>query len=88
MKRGILPSLFAAALLLGLTAGPASAATCTPTGFYRDGINMTAAVIATGDVTGQTVDATGCNIGIFYGPGASATVDSVDVSGANYLAFS
>ena len=84
MKRGILPSLFAAALLMGLTAGLASA-TCTATGFYKDGINLTAAVIATGDVSGQTIDATGCNIGIFYGPGASATVDSVDVSGANYF---
>lgn len=85
MKRGILPSLFAAALLLGLTAGPASAVTCTPTGFYRDGINMKAALIATGDVSGQTIDATGCNIGIFFGPGSSGSVDSSTVKNANYF---
>lgn len=66
-------------------AAPAFAVTCTQTGFYRDGINMTAAVIASGDVSNQTIDATGCNIGIYYGPGTSGTVDNVQVSGANYF---
>ncbi|SRR5579875_1298341 len=61
------------------------AQTCTPTGFYRDGINMTAALIASGDVSGETIDATGCNIGIYYKPGTSGTVDSVTVSHANYF---
>jgi hypothetical protein len=65
-------------------AGSGSAA-CTSTGFYRDNINMTAAVIATGDITDQTINATGCNVGIFYGPGTSGTVDNVDVYGANYF---
>jgi len=46
---------------------------------------MTAAVIATGDITDQTINATGCNIGIFYGPGTSGTVDNIDVHGANYF---
>jgi hypothetical protein len=85
MKRRILPSLFVVALLLGLTGGPA-AATCTPTGFYRDGINMTAAMINPGDVSGANVDATGCNIGIYYdATGAGGTVDSADLHGANYF---
>jgi hypothetical protein len=54
---------------------------CTPTGFYRDGIDLTAAQIG-GDVTG-TLDATGCNIGVYYGPGTSGTVSGT-ISGSNY----
>jgi hypothetical protein len=44
----------------------ATATSCTETGFQRDGINMTAAQIG-GDVTGS-LDAGGCNIGVYYGP--------------------
>jgi hypothetical protein len=85
MKLGVLSSLFVAALLMGLTSGPASAAVCTPTGFMRDGINMTAAMINPGDVSGE-VDATGCNIGIYYdSSGSGGTVDSANVHGANYF---
>lgn len=77
------PLAAAATLIAALGNGQAFA--CTQTGFYRDNINMTAAVIATGDIADQTINATGCNIGIFYGPGTSATVDNVDVHGANYF---
>jgi hypothetical protein len=55
---------------------------CTPTGFYRDGINLTAAQIG-GAVTG-TLNATGCNIGVYYGPGTTGTVNAANISGANY----
>jgi hypothetical protein len=58
------------------------APTCTQTGFVRDGINLTAAQIG-GTVTG-TLDATGCNIGVYYGPGTSGTVSGANISGANY----
>jgi hypothetical protein len=85
MKGKMWTSLVAAALLLGLISGPALAATCTPTGFFRDGHNMTAAMINPGDVSGATVDATGCNIGIFFGPGSSGSVDSSRVMNANYF---
>jgi parallel beta-helix repeat protein len=61
----------------------ARAAGCTPTGFVRGGINMTAALINPATVTGE-VDATGCNIGIYYGPGASGTVSGANIHGANY----
>ena len=54
---------------------------CTQTGFYRDGINLTAKQIG-GNVTG-TLDATGCNIGVYYGPGTSGTVSGT-ISGSNY----
>jgi hypothetical protein len=50
-------------LAAGLSLGPIAAqATCTATNFYVDGINMTAALVNPGDVTG-TVTAAGCNIG-------------------------
>jgi hypothetical protein len=85
MKRKLTLSLITGLVLAGaLGASPANAA-CTPTGFIRDGMNMTAKVIADGDISGQTIDASGCNIGIYYGPGTSGTVESSEVSGSNYF---
>src|SRR5947208_13428937 len=73
------------ALAGAVDASPAGAAICMPTGFIRDGMNLTAAVIADGDISNQTIDATGCNIGIYYGPGTSGTVENSDISGSNYF---
>ena len=53
-------------------------AVCTPTGFHRDGLDLTAAQIG-GTVTG-TLDATGCNIGA-YNP---VSVTNAEIYGANY----
>jgi hypothetical protein len=71
-------------LALGLSlAGPAAAQACTATGFTVDGINMTAAEINPGNVTGS-VDATGCNIGIYYDDGTDGgTVGGGTVNGAS-----
>lgn len=83
MRRAVAALVFAlAASIVGT--GPALAVTCTQTGFSRDNINLTAAMINPGDVSG-TVDATGCNIGIYYGPGSNAKVTGADVFGANYF---
>jgi hypothetical protein len=60
----------------------ASSPNCTPTGFTRDGMNLTAAQIG-GNVTG-TLNATGCNIGVYYGPGTSGSVSNATITGANY----
>src|SRR5437868_8941260 len=58
---------------------------CDQTGFTRDGINMTAAMInPTTPVTNQIINATGCNIGIYI-DNVDATIDTVDISGANYF---
>lgn len=57
--------------------------TCTPTGFVSDGINLTAAQIG-GDVTGM-LDATGCNIGVYYDGTHTGNVTGADVYGANYF---
>lgn len=83
MILGIL-SLLAVLVTLTITATTANAATCTPTGFFRDAINMTAAQInPPGTVSGE-VDATGCNIGVYYDTGI-ARVKNADIHGANYF---
>ena len=60
----------------------AQASTCTPTGFFRDSINMTAAKINPGKVMGD-VDATGCNIGVYFDKNGS--VSGANIHGANYF---
>ena len=83
MKRAVAALVLAFAASI-VSTGQALAVTCTQTGFFRDNINLTAAMINPGDVTG-TVDATGCNIGIYYGPGSKAKVTDAEVFGANYF---
>ena len=86
MKNALAIFLITGVALAGAVgASPAGAAICMPTGFIRDGMNLTAAVIADGDISNQTIDATGCNIGIYYGPGTSGTVENSDISGSNYF---
>jgi hypothetical protein len=75
---------YLAAAVVAVFAAPASAATCTPTGFFRDGINMTAALVNPPYVTHE-VDATGCNVGVFFADGISARVDDANIHGANYF---
>jgi hypothetical protein len=76
--------VFALACVLAVSS-QAAAATCTPTGFVRDSINLTAALInPTGTVTGS-VDATGCNIGVYYDGGHNARLNGADVFGSNYF---
>lgn len=79
--------VLSAALSLG-AAGRANA-TCTTTGFFVDGFNLTAAMINPGDVSGA-LDATGCNIGLYYDDGTNlgavgGTVTGATISGANYF---
>jgi hypothetical protein len=90
MKNKLALLLITGVTLAGaMGASPAVATMCTPTGFMRDGMNLTAAVIADGDISGQTINAAEpiprCNIGIYYGPGTSGTVASSEVFGANYF---
>jgi Right handed beta helix region len=84
LTSALLATLFAVALPASAAATPVVPVTCTPTGFVRDAINLTAAKInPSGTVTGD-VDATGCNIGIYYGPGSRGKVSKATVHGANY----
>ncbi|HEX6122449.1 MAG TPA: right-handed parallel beta-helix repeat-containing protein [Ktedonobacterales bacterium] len=75
----------ALAVAAQIHAGAARAdAACTPTGFSRDSINLTARLINPKKVSGE-VDAGGCNIGVYFGPGAKGTVDGAEIHGANYF---
>ena len=51
---------------------------CTPTGFR----NLTAEQIG-GNVSGP-LDATGCDIGVYYAPGTTGSVNGAEISGALY----
>lgn len=85
MKRKLALSLVIGVALAGALGASPPVAACTPTGFFRDGMNLTAAVIANGDISGQRIDATGCNIAIYYGRGTGGTVESSEVFGSNYF---
>jgi parallel beta-helix repeat protein len=76
-------SALVATLAVASLPAVASAATCTPTGFWKDGAYMTAAQIG-GNVTGP-LDATGCNIGVYYDNTTSGNVTGANISGANYF---
>jgi hypothetical protein len=77
-------AVIAMLLVAGLgTVASAAATSCTPTGFIRDGINMTAAQIG-GDVTGS-LDAGGCNVGVYYDNSTSGNVAGATIFGANYF---
>jgi Right handed beta helix region len=60
-----------------------SAATCYSTGFVRDGIDLTAAQI--GGTANGTIDATGCNIGVYIDSVHTGSVTEADIFGANYF---
>jgi hypothetical protein len=71
----------AAALAFGTT----QAMACTPTGFVRDAINLTAALINPHGSLDGDIDASGCNIGVYYGAGAKGSVNGASIHGANYF---
>ncbi len=85
MKRvSFLAALAVVATTAAISIGGASAAICTPTGLVRDGIDLTAAVINPAAPVTGAVDATGCNIGVYFGPGTTGSVGAADIFGANY----
>ena len=81
----VLVLTLAALIATGAPVASAGVAACTPTGFVRDTINLTARMINPPGTVSGTVDATGCNIGVYYGPGHTGTVSHADVFGANYF---
>ncbi|HEY5549616.1 MAG TPA: right-handed parallel beta-helix repeat-containing protein, partial [Candidatus Saccharimonadales bacterium] len=57
---------------------------CTPTGFSRDGMDLTAAQI--GGTVSSELDATGCNIGLYVdGDNPGGVASGADIHGANYF---
>jgi len=82
MKRivfGIAGSLVLAVVLVTQV----KAATCFPTTFERDGIVMTAARVNPGPLGAVDVDATGCNIGVYFD--TSGSITGATIHGANYF---
>jgi hypothetical protein len=56
-----------------------------PTDFSRDGRVLTAALINPAAVTNTIVDATGCDIGIYYRSATAGSVNQSTVAGASYF---
>src|SRR6266550_8759871 len=82
--RTALVTITAISLALAFVAAPAAqAAGCIPTTFERDGFLLTAAQVG-GDVTGD-LDATGCDIGVYYAPGSTGNVTDATIHGARYF---
>jgi hypothetical protein len=81
-------SIIAAVVCLSLilSHSPAHAATCSPTGYEKDGKYLTAAYINPTTVT-SPINATGCNIGVYYDHNYDgiAELDGVEIYGANYF---
>ncbi len=85
MKRIVFRVVTSVAVALAFIAPTKASEVCTPTGFVRDTIDMTAALINPGNVTG-IVDATGCNVGVYYdNNGAGGTVKAAEIFGSNYF---
>jgi hypothetical protein len=70
-------------LVDGVSLTSSASAICLPTGFMRDNQDLTAAQIG-GSVTG-TLDALGCNIGVYYDSTHTGSVANANISGANYF---
>lgn len=88
MNKKFTLSLIAVLVLLTmlLVVSSASADGCTATGYFRDGINLTAAYINDASIPDE-IDATGCNIGVYYDHTyvGTAELQNVDIFGANYF---
>lgn len=68
---------------MGLALAAANAGACQTTPFERDGKKLTAAIVnPPAPVTG-VVDASGCNIGVYFDEGAGE-VNGASISGADY----
>ena len=70
-------------VVLGLMGSVPTQAECIPTGFFLDGINLTAALINPSTTVTGAVNASGCNIGVYYNSG-KGRVDQAEIFGANY----
>jgi hypothetical protein len=75
-------SALLATVLVPSFAGAAAAATCSAPTSFR---GLTAAVINPSGTYSDTLDATGCDIGVYYGPGHTGTVSGATISNAHYF---
>ena len=74
----------AGAVAMVTTPSPAGAATCLPAGTTGLTAAMVAPLIGTKTIANQTINATGCDVGIFVPPGDNnVAITGVTVTGAN-----
>jgi hypothetical protein len=83
-KSSLLTIVVTLALGISTNVHGAGPATCVATGFVRDSIDLTAALINPHGVVTSMLDATGCHIGIYYDGGNDVTIDGADISGASH----
>jgi hypothetical protein len=83
VKKLLLAAAVAATSLAPFGLAPAQAAGCTITDFMQDGHPLTASQVNPAAVTG-TVDATGCDIAVYFNDAASHTVDAAVIENAFY----
>ena len=69
-----------------LAAAPSFATSCTATGYFRDGINLTASILVTttAKISGE-LNAFGCDIGVYFAPGSSGSVVNANIHDARYF---
>src|SRR5689334_16496997 len=83
MKKRILATAAVVATTALGVASQASAAPCTATPFMQDGRPLTAQLVNPATVTGP-VDATGCDIAVYFDDGAAHTVNAATIQNAFY----
>ena len=82
MKKGLV--LTALIALFAVIVPSSLLAECVSTGFVRDNLNLTAALInPAGAVTGE-IDAAGCDIGVYYDQGTGLVTDAI-IHGVRYF---
>jgi hypothetical protein len=82
MKRSVVVALAAVVATLA-GAAQASAAPCLPTDFMQDGRPLTAALVNPPATTG-TVDATGCDIAVYFNDSGAHTITAATIQNAFY----
>jgi hypothetical protein len=82
MKRAVLGVLAGAAASLAF-GGQAWAAPCIPTDYMQDGRPLTAQLVNPASVSG-TIDATGCDIAVYFNDGFDHTISAATIQNAFY----
>jgi hypothetical protein len=85
LRRAAATSVLLGAVLIGALPSPVSGAACIATGAPdRDGTPPTARLVNPNGKVSGTIDATGCEVGVYYSHG-SGRVDGAEVFGARLL---
>ena len=85
LARAMVTSAMLGTLLIGGSATSVAGSTCLATGALdRDGTPLTARLVNPSGTVGATIDATGCDVGVYFDRG-SGRVDGAEIFGARYF---